>query len=173
MSDGTAVGSEQDTWALHPTYEGCEFFGEEMTFDTTGCDYLFDSDTSEGHADFAIACIGTGMVIESPVCTLVMGDQTTAPGVTYANVAKGNITVRTTVPDLEAHSWEGVLCELLVSEGTITIEMQGLSLVEGLTEAEAAATIAIGDPPECVASRPPTGGAETLDPAVHRSHWQL
>lgn len=70
-------------------------------------------DQAAPSADMTIECEGTGIVLESAVCRIVIGDQTTDPGLTYANVAGGDITLNMTMPNIEAHSWEGPLCFLL------------------------------------------------------------
>lgn len=143
--DGVVVGTTVDLVTVHPSYTDCEFFGTPATVDTTGCGYILESDTIDGHADVYIECSSTtGIEVETDACTITIGTQTTKPGVTYTNVANGDVTVKATVPDIEIHSWEGPLCELLVTEGTITAEYEGVALVEGFTEGGAPTNIAIG-----------------------------
>lgn len=48
-------------------------------------------------------------VIETEACTLVIGDQTTDPGLAYTNVAGGDITLTVTMPNIETPR-EGPLC---------------------------------------------------------------
>lgn len=134
--EGTVLGAEVDHVTVHPTYTDCEFFGSPATVTTTGCNYTFDSDTIDSeHADVFVECTGTGIVIQTDPCTIVVGEQTTEPGVTYTNIANGDVTVKATVPDIEAHSWEGPLCFLLEDEGTITGEYTGEVIIEGINEA--------------------------------------
>ena len=63
--EGTNVGKERDTVTVHPKYSSCKFSGNNAaTVDTGGCNYVFDSDTtedavhspSEEHASVTLEC---------------------------------------------------------------------------------------------------------------------
>lgn len=149
---GTSVGNvenEADTITMHPSYTDCSFFEEEATVDTSGCDYIFDSDTPNGSsADVFVECESTGIVIDTAACTIWVGEQTTNPGVTYTNVANGDVTVNASISGIEADFHEGPLCDLLTDNGTITGEYNGLAIVEGFSDpGEDPTDIAIGATP--------------------------
>lgn len=130
---GSQSGVEADTVQMHPAYAECAFFGEEATVDTTGCDYIFDSDTDgNGHAAVTVTCSGSNTIeIITSACTLEIGSQLVGQGVSYANISGGDVTVDATATSIDASSWEGPLCFLLESEGGITGVYDGLATVSG------------------------------------------
>jgi hypothetical protein len=109
---GTMATTQVDTITLHPTYHGCKISLAEVTVKTTGCNYVFGSDTTASthltgsHASVSIECEASKKIEAiGPGCTVTIGGvalNQSLHGVTYVNEGisatrdiKFNATVRT------------------------------------------------------------------------------
>lgn len=97
---GTAKGvkvAEKDyvttEQTVHPTYTGCSdnVFGGTDTVDTTGCNYVFKSETNATkHLPAEIECTANFSIkVTAPGCTLSFGAQKNGGGVSVKNEGSG------------------------------------------------------------------------------------
>ena len=98
---GTLVGRSTKTTTLHPAYTGCTSSLGNAPIDTTGCNYVFGSETTgTGHLPASIDCTaGSAIKVTAPGCTLSFGTQTGGGGVVVTNMGSGttaDVTYHTT-----------------------------------------------------------------------------
>lgn len=79
--------------AVHPTYQGCTSFGQNVTIDTTGCNYVLTA-SSQTAGNMSIQCeAGKAIVLSGPTigCTITVKGQTPSNNaVTYQNAGAGS-----------------------------------------------------------------------------------
>jgi hypothetical protein len=124
--NGTQSGTEADEVTIHPEYgkgldpEGnpgkCRFSALTATVTTTGCDYKFDSETSEaGHATTQVVCAEkSNITISLSGCTITIGAQTVDGGVSFDNEGSGTtqqVKVTATATGID-YSASGFGCSL-------------------------------------------------------------
>jgi hypothetical protein len=126
---GTATLKTESTLTLHPTYSGCSFLGEPATFDTTGCNYVFSSETVGGRLPGEIECTtGYAIKLTSPGCTLTFGAQKNTGGLAATNEGSGSTRDSKYVLQIGVtFSKSGSLCFLIsgttgTCSGTITVK---------------------------------------------------
>jgi hypothetical protein len=148
--EGTNTGTTTDTVTVHPKYHNCtSSLGGSPTVHTNGCNYIFDSDTTQAsghstsseHAAVSLEC-ETGHVIEitAPGCNFAFNvAQGSRHGVRYSEVthsSKKSITVTATVKTIAFNATSGSLCGLAGhSAGTYTTgTYDGKATVTGYTD---------------------------------------
>jgi hypothetical protein len=130
---GTATLKTEATQTVHPTYNGCTFLGEPATVDTTGCNYVFSSETVAGVLPVEIECTsGYAIKVTSPGCTLTFGAQKNTGGVTVTNEGSGTTRDSKVVSSTGAtFTKSGSLCFLVSgTTGTYT----GTTTVKGFKD---------------------------------------
>jgi hypothetical protein len=154
--EGTNVGTTRDTVTVHPKYHNCSSsLGGSPTVHTNGCNYIFDSDTTQAtghsasseHAAVSLEC-EAGHVIEitAPGCNFAFAEKHSATsvnqslhGVRYNEVthsSKKSITVIATVKTIAFNATSGSLCGLAGhAAGTYTTgTYDGKETVTGYTD---------------------------------------
>jgi hypothetical protein len=94
----TVGGTTTKTLTVHPTYEKCKdsLFNAAAPVDTTGCNYVFTSETKENatkekHLPASIECTsGFAIKVTASGCTLTFGAQATTNGIVVTNEGKLN-----------------------------------------------------------------------------------
>jgi hypothetical protein len=130
---GTSKLKTEATLTLHPTYSGCTFLGEPATVDTTGCNYVFSSETVGGVMPAEIECTsGYSIKVTAPGCTLSFGAQKNTGGLTVTNEGSGTTRSTKTVSNTGAtFTKSGSLCFLVSgTTGTYT----GTTIVKGFVD---------------------------------------
>jgi hypothetical protein len=154
--EGTNTGTTRDTITIHPKFHNCtSSLGGSPTVHTNGCNYIFDSDTTQAsghstsseHAAVSLEC-ETGHVIEitAPGCNFAFAEKHSATsvnqslhGVRYNEVthsSKKSITVTATVKTIAFNATSGSLCGLAgVPAGTYTTgTIDGIATLTGYTD---------------------------------------
>jgi len=131
--NGTSTLKTEATQTVHPTYSGCTFIGEPATVDTTGCNYVFGSETVGGKLPAEIECTtGYSIKVTTPGCTLTFAAQKNTGGLTVTNEGAGSTRDTKTVSETGAtFSKSGPLC-FLVSGTTGTYK--GTTTVKGFKD---------------------------------------
>jgi hypothetical protein len=123
-----AGGTTTKTMTLHPTYNKCSdnIFGAASPVDTTGCNYVFTSETKatangEKHIPASIECTeGYKIAVTAAGCTLTFGAQNTLDGVALKNEGAGttrDILATATVAGVTYSKDEKGFCGLI--SGTV------------------------------------------------------
>jgi hypothetical protein len=131
---GTSNLKTETTQTVHPTYSGCTFFGEPATVDTTGCNYVFESETVGGKMPAEIECTpGYSIIVTSSACTIAFGAQKNTGGVTVTNEGAGTTRDTKVVSETGATfaKASGPLC-FLISGNTGTY--RGTTTVKGFKD---------------------------------------
>jgi hypothetical protein len=130
---GTAPLKTEATMTLHPTYSNCTFLGEPATLDTTGCNFVFGSETVAGKLPVETECTtGYSIKLTSPGCTLTFGPQKDTGGLTVTNESSGSTRDFKAVWEVGVFfSKSGSLC-FLISGTTGTIK--GTMTVKGFKD---------------------------------------
>ena len=142
QATGTKTATELTLTNLN--YTGCNLAGTEATIDTTGCDYLFNSNGGKVN----VVCEGANKIkITAGACTVEIGSQALA-GITYTNIATkedvgppvvhtpAHVTVSTEVKNVDGFAKTGCL-GLLGFENTTFTEGEyttGNTLVKGFVD---------------------------------------
>lgn len=172
---GTQSGASVDTVTLHPSYASCSSIADPaIEVETAGCNYLFDSDTTQAtshstsseHATVSVDCETSSSSNNHPHefhfvasgCTADIGATHPANtvvnqslhGVRFANLAshastgKGAVTVAGTVSTVVTTT-TGAPCSLLgVKEGTYSGTYTGNSIVTGFANSAASGSTTNG-----------------------------
>ena len=120
---GTQTGKIADTLTVRPVYSNeekiCETPIGKAQIDTKGCDYIFDSETSgAGDATVSVSCsAGHSIKITGTACTITVGSQTPAGGVSFTNEAAGDVKVTATATGIH-YTTSGFGCALVGLPGT-------------------------------------------------------
>jgi hypothetical protein len=120
---GTAKLKTEATLTLHPAYSGCTYLGEPAAFDTTGCNYVFSSETIAGRLPAEIECTtGYAMKLTTPACTLSFSAHKNTGGLTVTNEGSGTTRSSKAVSATGVtFSKSGPLCFLVSgTTGTLT-----------------------------------------------------
>jgi hypothetical protein len=130
---GTSTLKTETTQTVHPTYSGCTFFGEPASVDTTGCNYVFESETVAGKMPAEIECTaGYAIKVTSPGCTLTFGPQKNTGGLVVTNEGAGTTRDTKTISETGAtFSKSGPLCFAI--SGT-TGTYKGTTTVKGFKD---------------------------------------
>ena len=158
---GTVSENPADTVTVHPKYSSCKLGNATAHVTTEGCNYIFDSDTTQAtshstsseHAAVSIECESTHeiTVTVTGICVLHFTDESSSSpvnqslhGVRYTNLdgssaadakhsSKSAITVTSTVRTIHYTATAGSFCGLGgISAGTHTTgEYEGVSSVTG------------------------------------------
>lgn len=123
---GTVEGKTADKVRVHPTYGKtggkCSLGSIEVTVDTTGCDYVFESDTTENphtetnDASVTIDCEEGSQIKITGACEARVTPHQLLHGVTYTNIpniketGKEGITVKATVSTIHTITTGGFAC---------------------------------------------------------------
>lgn len=108
---GTVEGEEAATVTVHPKYSGCTAVSN-ATIDTNGCNYILGTETDgNGDAGVQVEC-ETGhsiKITDGTGCTITVGAQTPEGGVSYTNIANGDVTIDITVTGI--HYTSNLICQ--------------------------------------------------------------
>jgi hypothetical protein len=154
--EGTNVGTTRDTVTVHPKYHNCtSSLGRSPTVHTNGCNYIFDSDTTQAsghstsseHATVSLECESTHVIeITAPGCNFAFAEQHSTPtvnqslhGVRYTEVthsSKKALSVAATIKTLAFNATSGSLCGLAGHPaGTYTTgTISGNTTITGYTD---------------------------------------
>lgn len=154
LLSGNQVAKTADEITLHPTFGkknakgesgSCKLAGITVTVTTTGCNFVFDSDTS-GTPETAATSIEceAGKTITSTAagCTISIGAQGPLHGVSYTNEGAGAARTIKVVAAVKGIAWsaKGALCALIGlgngetgtnGEYTGTALTKGFQFIEG------------------------------------------
>jgi hypothetical protein len=136
--ENTEEGTTKDTLTVHPKYHNCKAFGGNASVDTNGCNYVFDSDTTQAnghstsseHAAVSLECMaGHHILVTGPGCNLTFSANHSSVsvnqslhGVRYTQlvshsdpggVSKHALTVKATVRTVHYTVLGGSLCGLV------------------------------------------------------------
>jgi hypothetical protein len=160
--EGTVIGATRDTVTVHPKYSSCVTGLGNITVDSNGCNYIFDSETTTSahsgsgeHASVSIECeAGHHFLLTAPGCNATFGSTHSSVavnqslhGVRYTQVthsSKQSVTVNVTVGTTHYTMLSGSLCGLAghpagtytngVTTGNVTVTgYQDGSVVSGTT----------------------------------------
>lgn len=98
-SKGEGGTTTNKTLTLHPTYSECNSSLGEASVDTSGCNYVFKSETAAtGHLPVEIECTtGSTIKVTAPGCTLSFGTQVNGGGLKTENKGSGTTRDSTTI----------------------------------------------------------------------------
>jgi hypothetical protein len=147
--EGATMGEATASYAVHPTYSGCQAFGfVEASVNTNQCDYVFNSVTGSGpySSKVDISCSGgSTIVITAATCTAKVGGQTGLSSVTLTNNG-GNVEANPNVTNIAyTVTKDGFLCPFGgVGEKTDGEITSGANIVmEGFEEGGSPTNIAV------------------------------
>ena len=136
LDNSTQTTSPSTTVTVEPTYGSCkELFGQKVTVDTNGCDYVFHSNKSSTTGTTDVECpSSTGIQITvGSLCTYEIDTQTGLSSVSFTNNGSSTTGEVGIVPNVKSISSTRTtndfpfLCPTGSSEGTYT----GTSSVTG------------------------------------------
>lgn len=126
---GSIIGAKEvDNVTIVPKYAECTFAGNPATVKVIDCAYVLDSDTVGTspieHADADLECAEGGQIeIVTSACTLDVRAQTAiSQGITYTNIANGDVTVSATLTEIKVAQKTGsaILCAFAGTTGVTT-----------------------------------------------------
>ena len=91
-SKGTQSVTPSTTFTTHPEYSNCEtFLGQEVTVNTTGCNYVFhvSKGSTSGTTDVECEAGKTIVITVGSICTYTIGTQTGLSSVSFKNTGSG------------------------------------------------------------------------------------